>query len=184
MFGGGSSQGFQLLFDLYDQYFQFFRPFFFCGHHLSGLPAQLVLDMSGVAFMDSSGIAVLLRARRQLAHSGGILRVVNIPAQARRGRGGLGAHLQPIHKALHDGEAHTGALLPSGGKQGLYQLGCLGFLKAIRGFDTSYGTQFSTYAVPKSPTPSAPPAAGPPPGAQCGTPEPGSPPAPWTPGPG
>jgi RNA polymerase sporulation-specific sigma factor len=31
----------------------------------------------------------------------------------------------------------------------LYQLGCLGFLKAIRGFDTQYGTQFSTYAVPK-----------------------------------
>lgn len=31
----------------------------------------------------------------------------------------------------------------------LYQLGCLGFLKAIDGFDTEYGTQFSTYAVPK-----------------------------------
>ena len=31
----------------------------------------------------------------------------------------------------------------------LYQLGCLGFLKAIRGFDAAYGTQFSTYAVPK-----------------------------------
>ena len=31
----------------------------------------------------------------------------------------------------------------------LYQLGCLGFLKAVQGFDTSYGTQFSTYAVPK-----------------------------------
>lgn len=31
----------------------------------------------------------------------------------------------------------------------LYQLGCLGFLKAIEGFDTEYGTQFSTYAVPK-----------------------------------
>ena len=31
----------------------------------------------------------------------------------------------------------------------LYQLGCLGFLKALRGFDDSYGTQFSTYAVPK-----------------------------------
>lgn len=31
----------------------------------------------------------------------------------------------------------------------LFQLGCLGFLKAIDGFDTSYGTQFSTYAVPK-----------------------------------
>ena len=31
----------------------------------------------------------------------------------------------------------------------LYQLGCLGFLKAIDGFDLQYGTQFSTYAVPK-----------------------------------
>ncbi len=31
----------------------------------------------------------------------------------------------------------------------LYQLGCLGFLKAIDGFDESYGTRFSTYAVPK-----------------------------------
>ena len=31
----------------------------------------------------------------------------------------------------------------------LYQLGCLGFLKAVEGFDTEYGTQFSTYAVPK-----------------------------------
>ena len=31
----------------------------------------------------------------------------------------------------------------------LYQLGCLGFLKAVQGFDFSYGTCFSTYAVPK-----------------------------------
>ena len=31
----------------------------------------------------------------------------------------------------------------------LYQLGCLGFLKAVDGFDLAYGTQFSTYAVPK-----------------------------------
>ena len=31
----------------------------------------------------------------------------------------------------------------------LYQLGCLGFIKAIDGFDVQYGTQFSTYAVPK-----------------------------------
>ena len=31
----------------------------------------------------------------------------------------------------------------------LYQLGCVGFLKAIAGFDAAYGTQFSTYAVPK-----------------------------------
>lgn len=31
----------------------------------------------------------------------------------------------------------------------LYQLGCLGFVKAVRGFDPEYGCQFSTYAVPK-----------------------------------
>lgn len=31
----------------------------------------------------------------------------------------------------------------------LYQLGCLGFIKAVEGFDLQYGTQFSTYAVPK-----------------------------------
>ena len=31
----------------------------------------------------------------------------------------------------------------------LYQLGCVGFLKAVEGFDPEYGTQFSTYAVPK-----------------------------------
>ena len=31
----------------------------------------------------------------------------------------------------------------------LYQLGCMGFLKAVRGFNPAFGTQFSTYAVPK-----------------------------------
>ena len=31
----------------------------------------------------------------------------------------------------------------------LYQLGCVGLLKAINGFDESFGTRFSTYAVPK-----------------------------------
>ncbi len=31
----------------------------------------------------------------------------------------------------------------------LYQLGCLGFIKAVDGFDLEFGTQFSTYAVPK-----------------------------------
>ena len=48
------------------------------------LPARLVLDLSGVSFMDSSGIAVLLRARRQMEHTGGTVRVTSIPAQARR----------------------------------------------------------------------------------------------------
>lgn len=31
----------------------------------------------------------------------------------------------------------------------LYQLGCVGFIKAVKGFNITYGTQFSTYAVPK-----------------------------------
>ena len=31
----------------------------------------------------------------------------------------------------------------------LYQLGCIGFIKAVKGFDITYGTKFSTYAVPK-----------------------------------
>ena len=31
----------------------------------------------------------------------------------------------------------------------LYQLGCIGFIKAVKEFNITYGTQFSTYAVPK-----------------------------------
>lgn len=31
----------------------------------------------------------------------------------------------------------------------LFQLGCIGFLKSLRGYDPAYGTRFSTYAVPK-----------------------------------
>lgn len=34
-------------------------------------------------------------------------------------------------------------------QEDLYQLGCIGFLKALKGFDQDYGTCFSTYAVPK-----------------------------------
>lgn len=31
----------------------------------------------------------------------------------------------------------------------LFQLGSIGFIKAVKGYDITYGTQFSTYAVPK-----------------------------------
>lgn len=31
----------------------------------------------------------------------------------------------------------------------LFQLGSIGFIKAVKGFNEEYGTQFSTYAVPK-----------------------------------
>ena len=50
----------------------------------SALPMRLVLDLSSVTFMDSSGIAVLLRALRQMDQLGGNLRVVGIPPQPRR----------------------------------------------------------------------------------------------------
>lgn len=34
-------------------------------------------------------------------------------------------------------------------QEDLFQLGCIGFVKAVQGFDPAFGTQFSTYAVPK-----------------------------------
>ena len=34
-------------------------------------------------------------------------------------------------------------------REELYQLGCVGFLKALGSYDPDYGTRFSTYAVPK-----------------------------------
>ena len=48
------------------------------------LPRHLTLDLSGVTFMDSSGIALLLRAYRHMSGFGGTLRVIHIPTQPRR----------------------------------------------------------------------------------------------------
>ena len=48
------------------------------------LPRRLTLDLSGVTFMDSSGIAVLIRVQRQMEQLGGSLRVTSIPTQPRR----------------------------------------------------------------------------------------------------
>lgn len=45
------------------------------------LPRSLTLDMGGVVFMDSSGIALLLRAFRRMAELGGSLSVVNVNPQ-------------------------------------------------------------------------------------------------------
>ena len=50
----------------------------------AALPRRLTLDLGGVTFMDSSGIAVVLRAYRRLGELGGELRVCNIPDQAGR----------------------------------------------------------------------------------------------------
>lgn len=48
------------------------------------LPRRCVLDMSYVSFMDSSGIAVILKTLRLVKDAGGILTVENVPAQAMR----------------------------------------------------------------------------------------------------
>lgn len=47
----------------------------------SYFPRLLVLDLSGVSFMDSSGIAVLLRTWRRMQEVSGSMRVVRVPSQ-------------------------------------------------------------------------------------------------------
>ena len=50
----------------------------------AALPMQLTLDFAGVSFMDSSGIAVALRAHRRMTALGGTVALVNVPAQAKK----------------------------------------------------------------------------------------------------
>ena len=47
-------------------------------------PRELTLDLGGLTFTDSSGIAVLLRAHRRMGQIQGSMRVVNTPDQAKR----------------------------------------------------------------------------------------------------
>ena len=46
------------------------------------LPSRLTLDLSGVTFMDSSGIAIVLRCYRRLGDLGGALAIQGVPPQA------------------------------------------------------------------------------------------------------
>lgn len=50
----------------------------------AALPKKLVLDLAGVTFMDSSGIALILRAQQRMQLLDGSLLVCNVPAQAKR----------------------------------------------------------------------------------------------------
>ena len=50
----------------------------------AALPKTLMLDMTGVTFMDSSGIALILRAQQRMQLLDGSIVVCNVPAQARR----------------------------------------------------------------------------------------------------
>ena len=63
------------------------------------LPGALELDFSGVSFMDSSGIALVLRARRGMEELGGSLRLSHLPRQAERVLRTAGIHqLVEIHQ--------------------------------------------------------------------------------------
>lgn len=50
----------------------------------AALPKQLILDFTGVTFMDSSGIALAVRAQRQMNALGGNAALCNVPPQARK----------------------------------------------------------------------------------------------------
>ena len=62
------------------------------------LPARTLLDLGELSFMDSSGIAVVLRAKRRMEALAGTLVVVNIPRQASRvlETAGLGKYVDLI----------------------------------------------------------------------------------------
>lgn len=50
----------------------------------AALPKRLVLDFSGISFMDSSGIALILRAQQRMQMLEGVLLICGVPSQARR----------------------------------------------------------------------------------------------------
>ena len=56
------------------------------------LPRRLTVDMGGITFTDSSGIAVLLRAHRRMVQLGGTMTVINVPVQAQRVFRAAGLH--------------------------------------------------------------------------------------------
>jgi len=48
----------------------------------AALPKQLTMDLGGVTFMDSSGIALVLRAYRRMGQLQGVMKLQNVPVQA------------------------------------------------------------------------------------------------------
>ena len=50
----------------------------------AALPRLLILDFSGVTFMDSSGIALILRSQQRMQLLDGSVVIRNIPPQAKR----------------------------------------------------------------------------------------------------
>ena len=50
----------------------------------AALPKKLVLDLAGVTFMDSSGIAVVMRVRQRVRDLGGAVTLRGVRPQARK----------------------------------------------------------------------------------------------------
>lgn len=50
----------------------------------AALPVRLILDLKDVSFMDSSGIAFILRAQQRMQLMDGSLLVCHVPSQAKR----------------------------------------------------------------------------------------------------
>ncbi len=50
----------------------------------SAVPLKLVLDFAGVSFMDSSGIAVVIRCRQRMRELGGSVVLHRVPQQPRK----------------------------------------------------------------------------------------------------
>ncbi len=48
----------------------------------AAMPRELLLDFGGVSFMDSSGIAVVLRTWKRMRELGGSMALQNVPPQA------------------------------------------------------------------------------------------------------
>ena len=48
------------------------------------LPRLCVLDMAGLSFMDSSGIAIALHTLQQMKQLGGKMRIANSPVQVKK----------------------------------------------------------------------------------------------------
>ena len=48
------------------------------------MPLRLVLDFGGITFMDSSGIAVVMRARQRVSAWGGTAKLRNLTAQPKK----------------------------------------------------------------------------------------------------
>lgn len=50
----------------------------------SAIPQKLTLDFSNISFMDSSGIALVIRARQQMNRLNGTVCLCGVPRQARK----------------------------------------------------------------------------------------------------